>query len=197
MLPGEEVIEDYRTLSLSLKGHPVGFLRGDLTAIRAWRAADLATTRAGSHVRVAGLVLVRQRPGSAKGVIFLTVEDETGVANVIVWPKVFEKYRAAVLGGRFLVVDGRLQSESGVIHVVADRLTDRTTWLARLAEAGESVEARLPVDEVAHPVVEIRAKIAATSALTRLVREVPEVAGDMEEMARRASRAMPKGRNFH
>ena len=197
MLPGEEVIEDYRTLSLSLKGHPVGFLRGDLTAIRAWRAADLSTTRAGSHVRVAGLVLVRQRPGSAKGVIFLTLEDETGVANVIVWPKVFEKCRAAVLGGRFLVVDGRLQSESGVIHVVADRLTDRTTWLARLAEAGESVEARLPVDEVAHPVTEIRAKIAATSPLTKLVRDVPEVAGDMEEMARRASRAMPKGRNFH
>ncbi len=197
MLPGEEVVEDYRTLSLSLKGHPVAFLRSDLAAIRAWRAVDLSNTRSGAHVRVGGLVLVRQRPGSAKGVIFLTLEDETGVANVVVWPKLFERHRAEVLGGRFLVVDGRLQSESGVIHVVADKLMDRTSWLGRLAEAGESVEARLPVDEVAHPITEIRAKIAATSPLTKLVRDVPEVSRDLEEMMRRASRAMPKGRNFH
>ena len=183
--------------SLSLKGHPVAFLRGDLTAIRTWRAADLAATRAGSHVRVAGLVLVRQRPGSAKGVIFLTLEDETGVANVIVWPKVFEKYRKEVLGGRLLVVDGRLQSESGVIHVVADRLMDHTARLARLSRASEAVTATMPTDEVGHPIAEDRGRVGATSPLARLVRDVPETARDVEDLARRVGKAMPKGRNFH
>ncbi|RXL78722.1 hypothetical protein EO238_32035, partial [Citrobacter sp. AAK_AS5] len=80
-----------------------------------------------------------QRPGSAKGVIFLTIEDETGVANVIVWPKVFERHRREVLGGRLLVVDGKLQNEQGVIHVVADKLMDRTAWLTRLAESAGSI----------------------------------------------------------
>ncbi len=197
MPPGEEVIEDYRTLSLSLKGHPVAFLRADLAAIRTTRAGDLATTRAGAHVRVAGLVLVRQRPGSAKGVIFLTLEDESGVANVIVWPNVFEKYRKEVLGGRLLVVDGRLQSESGVIHVVADKLMDHTARLARLSRAGETPSAAMASDEVGHPIAEDRGRTGATSELARLVREVPETARDLEELAKRAGRAMPKGRNFH
>ncbi len=197
MPPGEEVIEDYRTLSLSLKGHPVAFLRDDLAAIRATPAEALAATRSGAHVRVAGLVLVRQRPGSAKGVIFLTLEDEGGVANVIVWPKVFEKYRSVVLGGRLIVVDGRLQNEQGVIHLVADRLIDRTAWLARLSRAGDAVSATMPTDEVTHPVAEIGPKITPTAALTRLVKETPELAADVEDLAKRAGRAMPRGRNFH
>ncbi|MCE1235485.1 MAG: error-prone DNA polymerase [Hyphomicrobiales bacterium] len=194
---GEEVIEDYRTLSLSLKAHPLAFLRRDLATIRTLPAGRLAAMRSGAHVRVAGLVLVRQRPGSAKGVIFLTLEDETGVANVIVWPKVFEKFRQVVLGGRLIRVDGRLQNEQGVIHVVADRLDDETARLARLAETGPTLDAAMPGDEVAHPVVEIRGKIAPTAPLSRLVRDAPEIAEDVAALAARARRVLPKGRNFH
>ena len=197
MLPGEEVIEDYRTLSLSLKGHPVAFLRADLDAVRAVRDETLATLRSGAHVRVSGLVLVRQRPGSAKGVIFLTIEDETGVANVIVWPKVFEKYRREVLAGRFLVVDGRLQNEQGVIHVVADKLMDRTAWLTRLAESAGSIPTEARGDEVKHPVIEIRSKAAPTAPLVRLIRDAPELTQDVEALVERTARALPKGRNFH
>ncbi|TBW35210.1 error-prone DNA polymerase [Siculibacillus lacustris] len=197
MLPGEEVIEDYRTLSLSLKGHPVAFLRTALAAVRTTPAVALAGLRSGAHVRVAGLVLVRQRPGTASGVIFLTLEDEGGVANVIVWPKVFEKFRPVVLGGRLIAVDGRLQNEQGVIHIVADKLVDRTAWLSRLSEAGGEIRAEARADEVAHPVIELAPKIAATAPLTRLVRDTPELAADVEALARQAGRSMPKGRNFH
>jgi error-prone DNA polymerase len=191
---GEEVIEDYRTLSLSLKAHPLAFLRRDLAALRAWTAAALAETRSGAHVRVAGLVLVRQRPGSAKGVIFLTLEDETGVANVIVWPKVFEKFRAVVLGARLIRVDGRLQNEQGVIHVVADTLVDLTSWLARLAETGPRLDAVMPGDEVAHPVIEIRAKHPILPSPPSRPAEPPATAPSSLERARHA---LPKGRNFH
>jgi DNA polymerase III alpha subunit len=120
MPPGEQVVHDYRYLSLSLKAHPVSFLRQQLDG---WRHAPRTAgcrIASGRHVDVAGLVLVRQRPGSAKGVIFMTLEDETGVANVIVWPKTFERYRPLVLGSRLVRVSGRLQNEMGVIHVVAD-----------------------------------------------------------------------------
>ncbi|MGB8622790.1 MAG: OB-fold nucleic acid binding domain-containing protein, partial [Paracoccaceae bacterium] len=83
---------------------------------------------AGARVAVAGLVLVRQRPGTAKGVVFLTLEDETGVANVVVWAKVFERFRRAVIGGRLLRVTGRLQREAGVVHVVAEAIED-ISWM--------------------------------------------------------------------
>ncbi len=196
MPPGEEVIEDYRTLSLSLKGHPVGFLRRDLAAIRTMPAGSLPATRDRSHVRIGGLVLVRQRPGTAKGVIFLTLEDETGIANVIVWPKVFERFRRQVLGGRLLVVDGRLQNEQGVIHVVADRIADHTAALLALSEAGDAIRPEARADELTHPVAETRAGFAPTSPLSRLVRDEPAVADDLVELAR-LRRALPGGRNFH
>ena len=98
----------------------------------------------GARASVAGLVLVRQRPGSAKGVIFMTVEDETGIANIIVWRKIFQRFRAIVLGARFVRVSGRLQSESGVIHIVADRLEDLTPWLAALSEEAACAGRRIP-----------------------------------------------------
>ena len=94
----------------------------------------LAAIPSGRRVTVAGLVLVRQRPDSASGVIFMTLEDETGVANTIVWPKVFETFRPLVLGARLISVTGKLQNESGVIHVVADRIDDLTPLLERLSE---------------------------------------------------------------
>ena len=100
---------------------------------------------------VAGLVLVRQRPGTAKGVIFMTLEDEAGVANVIVWPKAFERLRAIVLGARFVAVTGKLQNEQGVIHIIADRMDDLTPMLGLLSEAGETIATTARADEVRRP----------------------------------------------
>ena len=197
MPPGEEVIEDYRTLSMSLKGHPVGFLRGELAARRMISADRLPGVRTGTRVRVAGLVLVRQRPGTAKGVVFLTLEDETGVANVVVWPKIFETFRREVLGARLLAVEGRVQNEQGVIHVIAERLVDSTARLARLSVSAEDIAVTMPTDEVTRPVVEISAGFGPTAPLTRLVAEMPALAADVEDLARRAGRALPRGRNFH
>jgi error-prone DNA polymerase len=134
---GEEVVEDYRALSLSLKGHPVAFLRARLDAKGVLPCAALARFRPGAarRVTIAGLVLLRQRPGTAKGVVFMTVEDETGQANVVVWPKVFEKQRAEVIGARYVAVTGRVQSESGVVHVIAQRIEDLSADLRLLETA--------------------------------------------------------------
>ncbi|GGE07883.1 error-prone DNA polymerase [Aureimonas endophytica] len=152
MPPGEEVINDYRFLSLSLKAHPVAFVRQTLDARRVLPHAALASCRSGTRVTVAGLVLVRQRPGSAKGVIFMTLEDETGVANVIVWPKMFERFRPLVLGARFVKVTGRMQSDHGVIHVVAETLEDLSGLLTRIAGGAEAETGPVaPADHVRHP----------------------------------------------
>ena len=126
---------DYAALGLSLKAHPVAFFRealsarGVLTSARHWEER-----LAGRRVTVAGLVLVRQRPGTAKGTIFLTLEDETGIVNVVVWPKVFERCRRIVMTAQFLAVRGRIEREGLVIHVVAERMQDLTPWLDDLLE---------------------------------------------------------------
>ncbi len=140
MPPGEEVIEDYRALSLSLKGHPVGFLRMSLADRGILPCAALARSNAPltPRVTVAGLVLMRQRPGTAKGVIFMTIEDETGAANVIVWPKLFEKQRAEVLGSRLVAVTGDVQRESGVIHLIARKVEDISDDLRKIERARAS-----------------------------------------------------------
>ena len=137
MPPGEEVAEDYRALSLSLKGHPVGFLRMALAERGILSCAALSRSNAPltPRVTVAGLVLMRQRPGTAKGVIFMTIEDETGAANVIVWPKLFEKQRAEVLGARLIAVTGDVQRESGVIHLIARKVEDISADLRRIERA--------------------------------------------------------------
>jgi error-prone DNA polymerase len=128
---GEEVMEDYSALRLSLKAHPVALLRQSLARSGIVPASRLLQ-RSGGRVSVAGLVLVRQRPGSASGVVFLTLEDETGVANIVVWPDLFERHRRAVLTGSLLSVDGRIQREGQVIHVVAERIGDLTASLGAL-----------------------------------------------------------------
>jgi len=148
---GAHVVEDYRRLSLSLKAHPVAFMRARLDARGVKRAEALARVKSGDRVSVAGLVLVRQRPGTAKGVIFMTLEDETGVANLIVWPKAFERLRPIVIGARFVAATGKLQSEAGVIHLVVERLEDLTPMLGLLAERGPELETLSPADEVRHP----------------------------------------------
>jgi error-prone DNA polymerase len=128
MKPGEEVIEDYRHLHLSLKAHPLAFLREALDQKRILKAERLPDIASGRRATVAGLVLVRQRPGSAQS-IFMTMEDETGIANAIVWPHVFEKYRGVVMGARLVAVTGKVQNESDVVHILAERLEDLTTLL--------------------------------------------------------------------
>jgi DNA polymerase III alpha subunit len=145
---------------------------------------------------VAGLVLVRQRPGTAQGVIFATIEDETGVANIIIWPKIFERYRPIVLGARFVKVTGRLQAEQGVIHIVAERLEDLSPLLSKLSadQLGPSGIAR--ADEVQRPVEEQRQKFKSGSRLTRLIASEPDLADDIAQFARKAAAVLPKGRNF-
>ena len=145
---GAHVVEDYRRLSLSLKAHPASFMRARLSARGILRSEALSSIKNGERVTVAGLVLVRQRPGTAGGVIFMTLEDETGIANIIVWPKVFERLRAIVLGARFVAVTGKLQSEQGVIHIVAERMNDLTPMLGLLSEAGHTIGALAHADEV-------------------------------------------------
>jgi error-prone DNA polymerase len=141
MPPGEEVLNDYRFLRLSLRAHPAAFLRAELARQHIIKNEALRSTGSGAWVRVSGLVTVRQRPGTAKGVIFMTIEDETAVANIIVWPKTFERFRPIVLGSRYVAVTGRMQTESGVIHVVAGKIEDLTPLLAILtgtsARAGD------------------------------------------------------------
>ncbi len=144
---GAHVVEDYRRLSLSLKAHPASFMRARMSARGILRSEALSSVKNGERVTVAGLVLVRQRPGTAGGVIFMTLEDETGVANIIVWPKVFERLRAIVLGSRFVAVTGKLQSEQGVIHIVAERMNDLTSMLGLLSEAGPTIGALARADE--------------------------------------------------
>jgi error-prone DNA polymerase len=148
---GEEVVHDYRFLELSLRAHPASFLRNDLTGRGIIRNQDLRSRRSGERVAVSGLVTIRQQPGTASGVIFMTIEDETAIANIIVWPRTFERFRAIVLGARYIAVTGELQQESGVIHVVAQRLEDLTPLLARLTENAPPIESLARADAVKRP----------------------------------------------
>jgi error-prone DNA polymerase len=130
----KEVAEDYRTTSLSLKRHPVTFYRDELAAMRAVPCAALKGMRNGRGVSVGGLVLVRQRPGTAKGVVFLTLEDESGIANIVCWKDVFDANRRLVMGASFLVVHGQVQEASDVIHVVAEGFTDLSARLGEMRD---------------------------------------------------------------
>ncbi|HJS40758.1 MAG TPA: error-prone DNA polymerase [Sphingomicrobium sp.] len=132
----EHVVSDYQTVRLSLKAHPMTFLRDHYARAGFITADQLKSIRDGKRVRLAGLVLIRQRPGSAKGVCFITLEDETGIANLVVWPDVFEAQRRIVMGARLMVVHGVIQrdSDSDVIHVVARKLEDGTLLLRHLSD---------------------------------------------------------------
>jgi error-prone DNA polymerase len=139
----EHVVEDYMAIGLSLKAHPVHFFREHLDALGAIRNGELRGEELApdSFVTVAGLVLVRQRPGTSKGVVFMTLEDETDIANIIVWPKVFEKNRRTVMTARFLAVRGKLQRAGLVIHVVAESFIDLSANLASLRDGELSLPA--------------------------------------------------------
>jgi error-prone DNA polymerase len=196
MPQGEHVVSDYRSLSLSLKAHPVSFFRRELSGAGIVEAGRLVDVPSGRRVSVAGLVLVRQRPGTASGVIFATLEDETGVANIIVWPKIFERFRSIVLGARLLRVFGKLQSEQNVIHVVAERLEDMTPLLSRLSDMSIGANGMAPTDEVKRPVDELRHAAKKTSRMARMLAAEPELVAELKAMHETAA-AMPKGRNFH
>jgi error-prone DNA polymerase len=132
MTLGEHVAEDYRAAGFSLKRHPLALLRPELDKRGILRHARLTATPAKALVKVAGLVLVRQQPGTASGVIFMTLEDETGIANLVVWRRVFERFRRVVMGAKLVQCEGRVQREGEVIHIVAERLTDLSPLLHRL-----------------------------------------------------------------
>jgi error-prone DNA polymerase len=191
MLPGEQVVEDYRHLHLSLKAHPLSFIRDELTRRGILRHEALAAIPSGQRVTVAGLVLVRQRPGDAKA-IFMTLEDETGVANTILWLRTFEAYRPVVLGARLISVTGELQNESGVIHVVARHLEDLSPLLRKLSEehyACVETLSRCDASKNSEPGNRSPKRMAERRAWA--AREVAGV-GDTTIAA-----VMPKGRNFH
>jgi len=192
------VVEDYRHLHLSLKAHPVSFLRCELDRRGILRHEQLAAMPSGRRVTVAGLVLVRQRPGSANGVIFMTLEDETAVANTIVWPKIFETFRPIVLGARLVSVTGKLQNEFGVIHVVADRLDDLSALLKRLADDTGCVEVLAHGDHVKHSTPEGRPHaVTSPVALPDLLIEPEPAFAEEFAPAEKVRAVMPKGRNFH
>ncbi|MDB5477140.1 MAG: dnaE [Phenylobacterium sp.] len=143
----QHVAEDYRTTSLSLKAHPVSFFRDELTRRGAVTAATLKSLRNGRRISVGGLVLVRQRPGTAKGVVFMTLEDETGVANIVVWKDCFQANRRLVMGASFVIVAGQLQMQGEVIHLVAERFTDLSEKLGEMRD-DDATRADAPPPEV-------------------------------------------------
>ncbi|HTH57767.1 MAG TPA: error-prone DNA polymerase [Cyclobacteriaceae bacterium] len=128
----EHVVRDYATMSLSLKAHPVSFIRDQLSQLHIRHLSSLAQAKDGDHVKVAGLILVRQRPGTASGICFITIEDETGTANLVVFKKLFDKYRKEIVQSKLIMVEGQLQREGEVIHVVAKRCHNYSRLLQHL-----------------------------------------------------------------
>jgi error-prone DNA polymerase len=215
MPPGQQVIEDYRHLHLSLHAHPVSFFRGDLDARGIVSHERLTDVVNGQRVTVAGLVLVRQRPGIGNA-IFMTIEDETGIANTILWPRTFERYRPIIMGSRLIGVSGVVQNEKGVIHIVGDHFEDLTPLLLRLSEQAKHFDPSMPVDETKRPVQGSWRHPRRTLSPVDMARaDNPDRfrhprSGDsfvrlsknkaaMEQTAavEHAARVMPKGRNFH
>ncbi|MFO6447174.1 error-prone DNA polymerase [Erythrobacter sp. NE805] len=191
----EEVVADYQTTRLSLKAHPMAFLRPDLGARGFVRACDLRARKFRSMVQVAGVVLIRQRPGSAKGVCFITLEDETGVINLVVWPDLKEKQRRVVMGARLMEVRGRVEYDDEVIHVIAQHMTDATHRLHALSDdllaaplaRADHVNAPLPGRK---PPQE-REALRPRDLIDELV-PPPNVTGHPRD-----HRILPKSRDFH
>ena len=174
---GEHVIQDYATLRMSLKAHPMKLLRPSFQQKSYIPAHDLVNIPHRRFINIAGIVLVRQRPGSASGVIFSTLEDETGVANIVIWPACFEKYRRIVMSARLLGVYGQVQKEQGVIHIIAKRLRDESDKLSSLGHNSHDLDFLASADEVRKPGV--------------------DPYNTSQGQNKRAEKVLPKGRNFH
>jgi len=168
----EHVVNDYQTLRFSLKAHPMSFLRDRLTQEKMRPAQDLLHMRNDEWISLAGLVIVRQRPGTAQGIIFMTLEDETGIANVVIWPQVLEKYRPVVMSSRLIMVRGRVQKHQDVIHIIARDVKDYSPYLSYLSE---------------------------DQSQPRLSRKRPTLMGVPSHPSRhpRNVRTIPKSRDFH
>jgi error-prone DNA polymerase len=213
---GEEVVEDYARLRLSLKAHPCEVLRAELTAAGWSRCGEIQGARDRASFATAGLVLIRQRPGSAKGVVFSTLEDESGIVNLVVWPKLLERYRSIVMAARLLGCRGQVQRQGQVIHLVAHELidlTDRLSALTRDADAAYAAVdgAMTPADEVKRPTTDQREGKALADP--RLVKTFEQAAARADAVKKptpdarserrtkdeeeRARDTMPKGRDFH
>jgi len=188
----EHVVQDYQTLRLSLKAHPVSFLRPQLAERRAVACSALKELSDGARIKVGGVVLVRQRPGSANGVVFMTIEDETGVANSVIWPKTLERYRKCIMGARFLLLEGRIQRHQDIIHVVARRLEDLSGWLALLSQTGARMTMPIALtDEVLNP----EPGSARNPTLPQLA--VLNLTPNPLASHPRNQRILPKSRDFH
>ncbi|MEO1192029.1 MAG: error-prone DNA polymerase [Pseudomonadota bacterium] len=187
---GEQVVEDYRWLSLSLRAHPLSFLRDRLKGEGMTPAERFEELPNGKRLTLAGLVLVRQRPGSAKGVIFATLEDETGVANVVVWPDVFERHRRIILQASLLKVTGRLQKEGEVIHLVAETLED----LSRRLESLEARARDILVPDIGGPA---RPKPARSGAKALEAGLAPADEVRRPQSDQRGPKPLQRSRDFH
>ena len=128
----EDVVADYRRIGLTLRRHPVALLRGQLAKRRLKTAAEVLRTPHGRLARTAGIVIGRQRPDTQSGVVFVTLEDETGVTNVIVWRDLSDRQRRELLGSRLMAVYGTVEREGDVVHLIAGRLVDLTPMLGSL-----------------------------------------------------------------
>ena len=220
----EHVVNDYQTLKLSLKAHPMQFLREDFCLLgvgdspagsrppmlgagdfpsssrppaqgarKVLSCADVRTAKNGARIAVAGVVLVRQRPGSAKGVVFMTIEDETGVANAVVWPNMLERYRKVVMTARLILIEGRIQRHEDIIHIVSERLTDCSDWLLRLSEWAADMKMPLAnADEVLRP-----DPGSARSSQNHDPRLHPRFSREPKPHHPRNVRIIPKSRDFH
>jgi error-prone DNA polymerase len=180
----EQVVADYQTIRLSLKGHPMEFLRTMFASERVVSCAEVSHANDRRRVRCAGVVLVRQRPGSAKGVVFMTLEDETGIANIVVWPKVMERFRKEVMGARLVLVEGTIQSSpEKVVHLVAEKLFDRSHEMARLSDNLVARPALPPAPALVEPLNDDR-------------REHPDTPAQKIRHPRNV-RILPPSRDFH
>ncbi len=202
MPQSEHVVCDYQTLRLSLRAHPMSFLRARLESERIFACRDVRTLKDGACVAVAGVILVRQRPGSAKGVVFMTIEDETGVANAVVWPKTLERFRKVVMQARLIVITGRIQRHENIVHVVSAKLEDRSEWLALLSQDAQELRLALAsADEVLNPSPD-PAEATQRNHHPRWTRNTPRPRpvhprGERIITKTRVPDVIPKSRDFH
>ncbi|WP_260483428.1 error-prone DNA polymerase [Sphingomicrobium flavum] len=208
----EHVVADYQTMRLSLKAHPMSFLRDGLSARGFTANADLRKKNFRQMAKVSGIVLIRQRPGSAKGVCFITLEDETGVVNLVVWPDVMEKYRKVIMGARLMEVSGRIEMDDEVLHLIVGRMEDATWRLGELShdllntQISRADEVNRPLrtmSEAKHK-VEIIPEAGNADCAPRAARRTLKPADPrsplhqpMRQTHPRNARILPKSRDFH
>ncbi|WP_259065700.1 error-prone DNA polymerase [Mucilaginibacter sp. X4EP1] len=179
MTPAEHVVQDYAATGLSLKAHPVSFMREQFNLLHVTPTGSLSSLKDGDLVKVAGLITVRQRPGTAKGILFVTIEDETGFANLVMWEKIFEKYRKDILQARLLMVEGKLQIEGEVIHVIVKRCFNLNKLLGGLT----------PIENNDQPVLRLSRADEQTAAIPNDRNQVPSAKTEAKDV-------FYKGRNF-